>query len=256
MATQQSKNKWWIDSGSVQKRQVLSLKSFLLLRISLVKSLLLPSSHRKIWILGGTLNFHVVGIYTGTIPRKLSTEYRVCTEKTPLESYIQIILSISSLKFILLAIEHKSSHWSIRFWETDLLKVSLRLTPSHTWLIVAPFSFTMTYRCQNWIARLEVPNQWSSQNLILRPFPTFHWKPKRASLAASKTPFQKKEAPRSGQQKRLGCSVLYLSSTICFQSTLLFKWYLWIHAAKRLKFRVLRSGIPSPPNSFFCAIIC
>jgi hypothetical protein len=43
------------------------------------------------------------------------------------------------------------------------------------------------------MAKLEVPNHWSSQNLTLLPSPTFHWYPIFAALAAQRTPFQKGE---------------------------------------------------------------
>jgi hypothetical protein len=73
------------------------------------------------------------------------------------------------------------------------------------------------------MAKLEVPNHWSSQNLNFLPFPTFHWYPTFAALAAQRTPFQKGEAPAGEQEKILGSLTLYLWSIICFQSLLSFK---------------------------------
>jgi len=38
--------------------------------------------------------------------------------------------------------------------ETALLKVNFRSVPSHASSIVAPFSLPITYKGQNWMARL------------------------------------------------------------------------------------------------------
>lgn len=52
--------------------------------------------------------------------------------------------------------------------------------------------------------------------------------PVRAACIAHNTPFQKGEAPTSGQQKRLGSFVLYLKSIILIHTKFVFKWYLKI----------------------------
>jgi len=45
---------------------------------------------------------------------------------------------------------------------------------------------------------------------MVLPFPTFQDTPNFAALLAHSTPFQKGEAPFSGQQKTLGSVVSYL----------------------------------------------
>jgi len=72
-----------------------------------------------------------------------------------------------------------------------------------------------------------------------------------AACAAQSTPFQKGEAPTSGQQRMLGFLVLYLESKILTQMALEFKWYLKIQAHSKDKFKLLKSGIPRHPKSFF-----
>ena len=64
-ATQQSKNKWVTDSLSLHIKQVGSLTSRLLARLSLVKTLLLETSHRKNCTLGRTFNFQIELTYIG-----------------------------------------------------------------------------------------------------------------------------------------------------------------------------------------------
>jgi hypothetical protein len=72
-----------------------------------------------------------------------------------------------------------------------------------------------------------------------------------AACITHKTPFQKGDDPTSGQQKILGFFVLYLKSTILVQMELEFKWYLKIQELRRAMFRLLKSGTPGPPTSFF-----
>ena len=60
------------------------------------------------------------------------------------------------------------------------------------------------------MARLEEPNQLSSQNLTFSPLPIFHLKPICAALAAHMKPLKKLEAPTVELQKVLGLFVSYL----------------------------------------------
>jgi hypothetical protein len=59
---QKNKNKWLVDSSSMQNKHVLSSTCLLFAKLSLVKVLLLASSQRKMWSLEGTLIFHAIGV--------------------------------------------------------------------------------------------------------------------------------------------------------------------------------------------------
>jgi hypothetical protein len=66
------------------------------------------------------------------------------------------------------------------------------------------------------MAKEQVPNHWSSQNLTFLPSLTFHPSPILATWAAQSTPFQKGELFLGLQQKMLGEAVRYLASIIFF----------------------------------------
>ena len=115
--------------------------------------------------------------------------------------------SVNTMDSAMLTISH---HKSIKVEGKVLLKENFKEFPSQAFLIDLPFSLTSIYRGQNWIAKLELPNHLSSQNLILLPSPTFQAYPIWAACLAQSTPFQNGEAPLSGQQNRLGELFLYL----------------------------------------------
>jgi hypothetical protein len=75
-ATTHSKNKCWHDSNSLQKRQVFSTTFCLLGRLSLVRTFLLISSHKKNWTLGGIFSCQILGERTGVMPLKLIILYK------------------------------------------------------------------------------------------------------------------------------------------------------------------------------------
>jgi hypothetical protein len=70
----------------------------------------------------------------------------------------------------------------------------------------------MEYIFQYWIAREQVPNHKSLQNLTLLPLSTLHLNPNLAALAVHTIPFQKGELFLGLQQKILG-ETIYLWST-------------------------------------------
>ena len=196
--TQQSKKRWWIVSSSPQNRHVLSAIFFLLDKLSLVSNLLLLSSHKKVCTLGGILSPQIAGEWTGLTPLKLTTAYRDCTEYTPEEFRLQMNSSPSLEKEIELAMLQISYQRDMSWLDTVLLKVNFKSVPFHASATVMPFSFTILYRGQNWIARLELPNHWCSQNLTVLPSPIFQEYPNLAALHAQSTPFQKSEVSSSG----------------------------------------------------------
>ena len=75
--TQQPKKRWCTVSFSSQKRQLRLSKCCLFERFILVKVLSLAKSHKKVWILGGTLSCHTTGVYTGWTPLKLNGTLQV-----------------------------------------------------------------------------------------------------------------------------------------------------------------------------------
>ena len=78
--------------------------------------------------------------------------------------------SVNTMDSAMLTISH---HKSIKVEGKVLLKENFKEFPSQAFLIDLTFSLTSIYRGQNWIAKLELPNHLSSQNLILLPSPTF-----------------------------------------------------------------------------------
>ena len=149
----------------------------------------------------------------------------------------------------------KLIHSCITVLLTPLLKEIFKSDPSQTSPMLTFFWSAMIYKFQNWVARLQLPNQQSSQNLIDFPSPMFHFTPNWASLQVQRTPFQKGKAPINGQQKMFGL-LLYLWSTIFFQITLSFKWYLLIQEANKQRFILPISGIPQAPCSFLRVRLC
>lgn len=171
-------------------------------------------------------------------------------EYIPKEVYCQISWSSSSENLIVEAITQTSSQSLIIVSSTLLLKVHLRFSPSHKSEIVAVCSLTITYTSQYWTARLEVPTQLSSQNLIFFPSPKSHLYPIFAAVAAHMKPFQNCEHLLSLQFKMLGSLVLYLKSSNCLHSLSLPSLYLLTQDANTQVFKSLKSGIPKPPYSF------
>jgi hypothetical protein len=73
------------------------------------------------------------------------------------------------------------------------------------------------------------------------------------SLHGPDNPFPKRRYPYliTTTKKIFGFLVLYLKSTIFVQMDAEFKLYLKIQELNRAMFKLLKSGIPNPPISFF-----
>lgn len=108
-------------------------------------------------------------------------------------SNCQIRESTYSVKMTLLAISRSWYHCSKSLSLKFLLKESLRVAPSHTSPMHFVCSLQIVYTDQNYTASGEVPNQVSSQNLILAPLPTFHLYPNFRALVMDWIPFQNLE---------------------------------------------------------------
>jgi hypothetical protein len=154
-----------------------------------------------------------------------------------LEVKLQIRASSSSLKLLV------EANWTISCQTlpslsfTVLLNVHFKLWPSHNSAMVLVFSFTMMSKSQNWIARLEVPSELSSQNYIFFPSPTLHLKPILAAFAAYIKPLKNWEHLASLAQKNIWPISLVLNSIRSFQILPLSYWYLLIQEASRQVFR-------------------
>jgi hypothetical protein len=91
-----------------------------------------------------------------------------------------------------------------------------------------------------------VPNQVSSQNLILVPSPTIYLKPNLIELIAHIKPLKNLEAAKELQFKMFGSLVLYLGSMKFFHNFLSPAVYLLSQETSRQMFTSLRQGIPNP----------
>lgn len=82
-------------------------------------------------------------------------------------------VSSSAILFYFLCLTIVEASWiTSRHW---FIKLSPTKDKSNIFAVpklpnIPDFSLTITYNLQNWIARLEVPNQLFSQNLTLLPF--------------------------------------------------------------------------------------
>src|ERR1041385_7049771 len=106
---------------------------------------------------------------------------------------------------------------------------------------------------QNWTESGELPNQVSSQSLILSPLPTTHLYPIFKAWKVDLTPFQNLE--------RLGLVLAtklfgllaedYFLSMTCFHNLPSPAMYLLTQDPRRQRLISCKLGMPSPPNSFF-----
>ena len=140
LATTQLKNKWLTVSTSEQNKQVGYLIFFLILKLSLVRTLFLDNNHRKKWTLGGTFSAQTAGTNTGEIPLKLITLYKDWEEYTPWELNCHIKESSSSVKLIVEANWTTSNQRLYNLPSTHLLKVHFTSLPSQRDATVASFS--------------------------------------------------------------------------------------------------------------------
>jgi len=106
----------------------------------------------------------------------------------------------------------------------------------------------MTYRGQNWVAKLELPNQWSSQNLTFLPLPTNHLIPILAACKTHITPFQKGDAVVSLLHRTFGLLVLYLWSMILTHIESFCSPYLKIQELSKERFKFLILGMSKVKN--------